>query len=271
MFRTLDQVDLLDQLFFYEFVGNLKRMRKRLYHLDRKKDSSVSEKGTLVNGVWDKSLREDGEFKVKDLSRTVDAKFLHTVSGARETRWNKLVPKRVNMFVLRALKGILPVRDVLERRGIDLDSVLCPSCNIRVETCAYCLTTCDLAMSFWDKIFNWWNVGDVNVFSINEFFSSNGSVNVPTSLARVWKAVIWSTGYFIWKERNVPEFCIFKWSWDTVRVQVHFVREFRLLGHLQLSAKVLNKECKWQPRIVKEMDMCFCQVVMTKGFWLHGS
>nr|GEZ69574.1 putative ribonuclease H protein At1g65750 family [Tanacetum cinerariifolium] len=62
------------------------------------------------------------------------------------------------------------------------------------------------AMSVWDSIFKWWKVGDVNVYSIDEFFSSNGNINVPTFLSCVWQAVIWSTGYFIWKERNARVF-----------------------------------------------------------------
>ncbi|GJX07199.1 ribonuclease H-like domain-containing protein [Tanacetum coccineum] len=36
-----------------------------------------------------------------------------------------------------AIKGRLPVRVELDRRGIDLDSVLCPCCNNVVETCAH--------------------------------------------------------------------------------------------------------------------------------------
>ncbi|GJS62530.1 hypothetical protein Tco_0657314 [Tanacetum coccineum] len=67
----------------------------RLYHLDKRKDSSVSEKGTWVNVIniecrdkWSWSLREDGEFK-------------------------------------RELKGRLPVQDALDKRGIDLDDADC--------------------------------------------------------------------------------------------------------------------------------------------------
>ncbi|GKB54349.1 reverse transcriptase domain, reverse transcriptase zinc-binding domain protein, partial [Tanacetum coccineum] len=215
-----------------------------LYHLDRRKESIVWEKGSWDNNVWcwewdwireirgrvskefedllgvlqnvvihnnckDNwrwSLGEDGNFAVKDLSRMVEEKILHADSGGQETIWNNLVPKKVNIFVWRALKGRLPVRDELDRKGIDLDSVLCPSCNNGVETCAHCLTTCGLAMSVWDSIFKWWKVGDVNVYSIDEFFSPKGNVNVPTFLSRVWQAVIWSTGYFIWKERNARVF-----------------------------------------------------------------
>ncbi|GJS85950.1 reverse transcriptase domain, reverse transcriptase zinc-binding domain protein [Tanacetum coccineum] len=155
---------------------------------------------------WRWLLGEDGEFTVKDLAILVEEKNLHVENGGHETLWNRLVPNKVNIFVWRALKGRLSVRVELDRRGIDLDSVLCPCCNDIVETCAHCLVTCDLAMSVWVKVFNWWRVGSANAFSIDELFSSNGSVNVPTFLVRVWQAVIWTFGYFIWKERNARVF-----------------------------------------------------------------
>ncbi|GJR57351.1 RNA-directed DNA polymerase, eukaryota, reverse transcriptase zinc-binding domain protein [Tanacetum coccineum] len=103
---------------------------------------------------------EDGEFKVKDLLRLIEDKVLQVESGAQETIWNKLVPKRVNIFVWRALKGRLLVRDELDKRGIDLDLVLCPSCTNAVESCAHSLVTCDLAMNVWDKVFSWQMLAD---------------------------------------------------------------------------------------------------------------
>nr|GEV15804.1 RNA-directed DNA polymerase, eukaryota, reverse transcriptase zinc-binding domain protein [Tanacetum cinerariifolium] len=151
---------------------------------------------------WRWQLGEGGEFTVKELTRLIDEKILHVESGGHETLWNNLVPKKVNIFVWMALKGRLPVRVELDRRCIDLDSVLCPCCDNIVETCTHSLVTCDLAMSVWVKIFNWWKVGMVNVFTIDELFSSSGGVNVPTSLSRVWQSVLWTSGYFIWKERN---------------------------------------------------------------------
>ena len=155
---------------------------------------------------WRWTLGEDGDFKVKELSRLVEEKIIQVESGGQATLWNKLVPKKVNIFVWRVLKGRLPVRVELDRRGIDLDSVLCPSCNNSVESCAHSLVTCDLAMSVWDKIFSWWKTGSVNAFSIAEIFSSYGNVHVPSNIVRVWQAVIWTSGYFIWKERNARVF-----------------------------------------------------------------
>ena len=49
-------------------------------------------------------------FKVKELSRRIEEKLLLSDSGSQETLWNKLVPKKVNIFVWRALRGRLPVR-----------------------------------------------------------------------------------------------------------------------------------------------------------------
>ncbi|GKE09180.1 RNA-directed DNA polymerase, eukaryota, reverse transcriptase zinc-binding domain protein, partial [Tanacetum coccineum] len=204
----------------------------RLYHLDRRKEARVSDRESWVENRWEWewdwvrsitgrvskefedllgvlqhvmvsnncrdrwrwALDNDGDFTVKDLSSLIEEKILRSDNGGQETGWNKLVPKKVNVFVWRDLRGRLPVRVDLDKRGIDLDSVLCPSCNNSVETCAHSLITCDLAMSVWDKIFNWWKVRCVNAFTIDEFFSSNASVNVPKYFSRVWQAVIWTTG-----------------------------------------------------------------------------
>ncbi|GKD70773.1 hypothetical protein Tco_1324863 [Tanacetum coccineum] len=136
---------------------------------------------------WRWTLVEDGEFTVKEITRLIEEKILLSDNDDQETLWNKLVPKKVNIFIWRALRGRL-------------------SCNDVVETCAHCLINCDLAMGVWDKIFDWWKVGDVNAFTIDELFSSNGNVNVPTYFSHVWQAVMWSTGYFIWKERNARVF-----------------------------------------------------------------
>ncbi|GJW78077.1 reverse transcriptase domain, reverse transcriptase zinc-binding domain protein [Tanacetum coccineum] len=186
------------------------------YSLDRRKGGQSWDKGfrykmlvfnsNCAENKWRWLLGEDGEFTVKDLAILVEEKNPYVENRGHETLWNRLVPEKVNIFVWRALKGRLPVRVELDRRGIDLDSILCPCCNDIVETCAHCLVTCDLAMSVWVKVFNWWRVGSANAFSIDELFSSNGSVNVPTFLVRVWQAVIWTFGYFIWKERNARVF-----------------------------------------------------------------
>ncbi|GJR55418.1 hypothetical protein Tco_1405939 [Tanacetum coccineum] len=55
------------------------------------------------------TLSEDNMFTVKSLARVVDEKRLQSDQLGQETVWNKLAPKKVNVFVWRVLKGRLPV------------------------------------------------------------------------------------------------------------------------------------------------------------------
>ncbi|GKB75879.1 RNA-directed DNA polymerase, eukaryota, reverse transcriptase zinc-binding domain protein [Tanacetum coccineum] len=150
-----------------------------IFHLDSRKEGSVMDK---ISDRWRWSLGEDIDFKVKILTSLIEEKILQVENDGHDTCWNKLVPKKVNVFVWRAIKGRLMVRLELKRRGIDLDLVLCVCCNDSVETCTHCIVTCDLAMSVWTKLFNWWKVGNVNAFTIEELFSRNGNVDVYTSI-----------------------------------------------------------------------------------------
>ncbi|GJS97287.1 retrovirus-related pol polyprotein from transposon TNT 1-94 [Tanacetum coccineum] len=141
---------------------------------------------------WRWALHESGDFTVKELTKLVEEKILDVNNEGDSTIWNKWVPKKVNIFVWRALKGRLPVREELDKRGIDLDTLLCPSCGDVVESCSHCLVMCNFAMSVWEKIFSWWNIGNVNAFSIEELFSFSGNANIPNRSSRLWQAVLFN-------------------------------------------------------------------------------
>ncbi|GJW57136.1 zf-CCHC domain-containing protein [Tanacetum coccineum] len=198
----------------------------RLYHLDRRKEARVAEKGKWVDNEWQWewdwvrnlrgrvckefddllillqnvviyndcrdtwrwTLQEDGKFTVNALTKMVEERLFRFESHGQETIWNKWIPKKVNIFVWRALKGRIPVRVELDKRGIDLDSILCPCCDSVVETCEHSLVLCNFAMSVWEMVYRWWKVGDVNAFSIGELFASNGNVDIPNHAIRLWQA-----------------------------------------------------------------------------------
>ncbi|GKB07885.1 hypothetical protein Tco_0836169 [Tanacetum coccineum] len=61
----------------------------------------------------------------------------------------------------------IPVRVELDKRDIDLDSILCLCCDSAV--------------------------GDVNAFSISELFAFNGNVDIPNHVACLWQAVRWTS------------------------------------------------------------------------------
>ncbi|GJV57528.1 RNA-directed DNA polymerase, eukaryota, reverse transcriptase zinc-binding domain protein [Tanacetum coccineum] len=85
-------------------------------------------------------------------------------------------------------RGRIPVRVELDKRGIDLDSILCPCCDSVVETCEHSLVLCNFAMSVWEMFCRWWKVEDVNAFSIGELFASNGNVDIPNHAIHLWQA-----------------------------------------------------------------------------------
>ncbi|GJZ76660.1 reverse transcriptase domain, reverse transcriptase zinc-binding domain protein [Tanacetum coccineum] len=73
---------------------------------------------------WRWSLGGDGDFKVKDLSSIIEEKILPSESGGQETLWNKLVPKKISIFMWRALRGRLSVREELDRRDQDIQTLM---------------------------------------------------------------------------------------------------------------------------------------------------
>ncbi|GJS08702.1 RNA-directed DNA polymerase, eukaryota, reverse transcriptase zinc-binding domain protein [Tanacetum coccineum] len=107
---------------------------------------------------WNLSEDKDGNFKVKDLAFMVDD------------------------FYRR-----IPVRVELDKRGIELYSLLCPCCDDNVESCDHSLVTCNVAKSVWDKVFEWWKIGPVNVFSANDLFRFSGNVVVQSYSRALWQ------------------------------------------------------------------------------------
>ncbi|GKC83736.1 hypothetical protein Tco_1139453 [Tanacetum coccineum] len=125
----------------------------RLFHLDRRKDDSVWDKRSWNNNVWCWEWEWVRSIRGRE-------KVLRVENGVHETLWNKLVPKKVNVFAWRALRGRIPLSHVCFG-----------------DECV-------------DQILQLVKGGGVNSFTIEEVFLHSGGVNVPISLSRVWQAVI---------------------------------------------------------------------------------
>ena len=146
---------------------------------------------------WRWTLQDDGKFTALSANKNGGGENVGVESDGQQTLWNDWIPKKVNIFVWRALKGRIPVRVELDKRGIDLDSSLCPCCDSAVESCEHSLVWCNFAMSVWEKVYRWWKIGDVNAFSISELLASNGNVDIPNHVIRLWQAVRWTADYYI--------------------------------------------------------------------------
>ncbi|GJR04716.1 RNA-directed DNA polymerase, eukaryota, reverse transcriptase zinc-binding domain protein [Tanacetum coccineum] len=157
--------------------GRLMDMFHRLFQLDRRNDG-------VDNWKW--LLAENGIFSVKALTKLIVEKCIDFGNNTGETMWNKLVPKKVNIFMWRVGRGRLPVRVELDKRGIDLHTHLCPSCDEVCETIDHSLVLCNEAMNTWGKVFEWWKIDNANAFSTNEMFRYAGNRVIRSKYKPLW-------------------------------------------------------------------------------------
>ncbi|XP_071688321.1 uncharacterized protein [Rutidosis leptorrhynchoides] len=137
------------------------------------------------------------------MSAIIDKCFLGEASGHGHTMINKLVPKSLGIFVWRAIRGRLPVRLELDKRGIDLDSVRCPVCDTTLESVELILLRCNLANDVWNLVRRWWNCNDSIVTTgLIPLFNLEKRHNWSHDGNMVWQAVRWVAGYCIWKYSN---------------------------------------------------------------------
>ncbi|XP_071713962.1 uncharacterized protein [Rutidosis leptorrhynchoides] len=150
-------------------------------------------------------------FSTKGLTNLLNSRLLIPSSNSRETLCNKLVPKKIEVFVWRANKKRLPVLVELDKRGIDLHSVRYPLCDNDIETVNHSLILCKHAFDVWCKVFDWWGRGGIPFVNVEDMFTDAGQTNTCVGKS-IWQAVIWSTTYLIWKNRNQKVFSNKSWN-----------------------------------------------------------
>ncbi|GJT37332.1 RNA-directed DNA polymerase, eukaryota, reverse transcriptase zinc-binding domain protein [Tanacetum coccineum] len=89
---------------------------------------------SLVNmrDRWTWALEGSGDFSVASVRKLIDDKRLPDVSS--KTRWMKAIPIKVNIHAWKVRLDCLPTRIIISRRGIDIDSILCPICDNALES-----------------------------------------------------------------------------------------------------------------------------------------
>ena len=94
----------------------------------------------------------------------IDSKTL--VVDHSSTRWNALVPIKVNIFTWRLTLNKIPTRDNFDKRGIDIHSLICPVCDMEIETVSHLFFSCQMAQDIWKNIGRWWGL-DIPDFNSN--------------------------------------------------------------------------------------------------------
>ncbi|GJV69144.1 RNA-directed DNA polymerase, eukaryota, reverse transcriptase zinc-binding domain protein [Tanacetum coccineum] len=149
---------------------------------------------------WKWSLHASVGFSVASVRLLVDEHTLEADNVA--TRWNKCIPIKVNIFLWRLGLNKLPSKINLQRKGIDVGSVLCPICQDDVESVNHLFFNCDMAKHLWDLLAKWWDLDIPVCANILEWYSwldsLRDSTKVRTFLEGVGGTLLWS----IWSFRN---------------------------------------------------------------------
>ncbi|GJZ96151.1 zinc finger, CCHC-type containing protein, partial [Tanacetum coccineum] len=121
----------------------------RLFNLEHEKDISVAQKLHLSDCASSFRRRPRGGLEESQWNEMVQVsarkeidKHLRVMSSV-PTRWSKLMPIKVNVFIWRMLDK-LPTRSNLFDKGVDVPCVLCPICDSKVESRNHLFFGCSL-------------------------------------------------------------------------------------------------------------------------------
>ncbi|GJU93853.1 asparagine synthetase [glutamine-hydrolyzing] [Tanacetum coccineum] len=115
-------------------------------------------------------LRKDrrlGDFSVASVRKIIDDHLLPEVSS--KLSWRKMVPIKVNILAWKVKLDVLPTRFNLSKRGLDINSILCPICENHAESSSHLFFACSIARDIFRNIASWWDVKSPHVSSFEEW------------------------------------------------------------------------------------------------------
>ena len=149
---------------------------------------------------WTWNLEKSGNFSVASVRKKVDEESFRSLDI--ESRWNKFVPIKVNVLVWKLMNNFLPTRFNISRKGIVLDSIICPNCDVGVETVGHLFFSCSMAREINYLIGRWWSVPVVDFDCFDEWVEWIVSLHLSKQVKLMLEDVFYSAWWMIWWFRN---------------------------------------------------------------------
>ncbi|GJX53515.1 RNA-directed DNA polymerase, eukaryota, reverse transcriptase zinc-binding domain protein, partial [Tanacetum coccineum] len=153
---------------------------------------------------WYWSLSGNDEFSIASVRNFIDDNTL--MVAASKTRWIKVVPKKINILAWRVKMNNLTTRFNLSRRGLDLDSILCPSCNASSETTSHIFFGCPMVKVIYNYIASWWDINILEFSSYEDWLSWLASLRMSSKIKTLLEGVFYVIWWSIWNFRNCSIF-----------------------------------------------------------------
>ncbi|GJW31555.1 RNA-directed DNA polymerase, eukaryota [Tanacetum coccineum] len=114
----------------------------------------------------------------------------------------KTIPIKVNVFAWKLHLDRLPTRSNLLKRGIQVQSSLCPICNVLQEDTSHLFFSCDVALAISRLICRWWNVSWSPVDSYSGWLEWFNSIRLGSKLKGILEGVFYVSWWCLWNFRN---------------------------------------------------------------------
>ncbi|XP_071695168.1 uncharacterized protein [Rutidosis leptorrhynchoides] len=209
--------------------SSLKDKFPRLYLLESDKQTTICNKliwnGTSVSWNWNWISTPRGRTH-GELEELINLLSDRTFDISKNDSWERVL----------ASNGALTVRKL--NKLIDDISLASFTSNIGTERNSLVPNKLE-AMDIWDRIFKWWNLGNVSNLSINEMFRGNSSKRMTPFGVELWQAVEWFCGYLIWRNRNQVVFNRKGWNAPLTVYEIQ-IKSFKWISH-----RLKNKKIDW--------------------------
>ncbi|XP_071688881.1 uncharacterized protein [Rutidosis leptorrhynchoides] len=161
---------------------------------------------------WKFTLDTSGTFTTSSMSSLINTLKYGVYTRNLSLPRNKYVPQKVFIFLWRVIQQKFPVRCELDKKGIDLHTILCALCDQHIETIEHALVNCHKVTSIWVKLLDWWNQNNTLFSNINEAIISDQGFSYNSIGSTLWQATKWITCYILWKHRNLKVFSSKEWN-----------------------------------------------------------
>ncbi|GJX93964.1 RNA-directed DNA polymerase, eukaryota, reverse transcriptase zinc-binding domain protein [Tanacetum coccineum] len=166
------------------------------------------------NDRWSWSLDGTGDFSVSSVRRHIDDHVLP--SGNKKTRWIKEVPIKINIHAWKVSIDGLPTRFNLSRRGVEIDSIMCPLCDGHAESSSHLFFSCKIFCDTMQQVSRWWELDFRELHSYDEWLDWMLSIRLSSKLKKVFEGLCYIVWWLIWISRNKKVFGLEKSSYDSI-------------------------------------------------------
>nr|GEX13161.1 RNA-directed DNA polymerase, eukaryota [Tanacetum cinerariifolium] len=137
------------------------------------------------NDRWSWSLDGTGVFSVASVRRHIDEHVIP--SGNKKTRWIKEVPIKINVHAWKVSVDGLPIRFNLSRRGVEIESIMCPLCDRHAESSSHLFFSCKVFCDAMRQVSRWWELDFRELHSYEEWLEWLLSIRLSSNLKKVFE------------------------------------------------------------------------------------